>query len=149
MALPLTTDQSGRSVAPTERILARNSLISRLGSLFAFAPRRYVLALVVVVQAEGGAVLGVAPGLLAWVVTSVGYVAIENLSASVSNVPKQSVELALRVGVGLLLALGGGLFSEELSGERRVQLGKERCRGGRWQGDQDRVGGERRTLGHL
>ena len=91
-------------------------------ALFAFDPRRYVLALVVVVQAEGGAVLGVAPGLLAWVVTSVGYVAIENLSASISNVPKQSVELALRVGVGLLLALGGGLFSEELSGERRRRM---------------------------
>ena len=38
MALPLTTDQPDRSVAPNERSLARSSLVSRLGSLFAFAP---------------------------------------------------------------------------------------------------------------
>src|SRR5439155_19006750 len=41
-------------------------------ALFAFDPRRYVLALVVVVQAEGGAVLGVPGGLLAWLATSIG-----------------------------------------------------------------------------
>ena len=38
MALPLTTDQPDLTVAPTERALARDFLLARLGSLFAFAP---------------------------------------------------------------------------------------------------------------
>jgi len=38
MALPLTTDQPDRTVAPTERAMARDFILARLGSLFAFAP---------------------------------------------------------------------------------------------------------------
>ena len=38
MALPLTTDQPDRSVAPAGRTLARNFFVDRLGSLLAFAP---------------------------------------------------------------------------------------------------------------
>ena len=38
MALPLTTDQPDRSVAPDERTIARNFILARLGSLFAFVP---------------------------------------------------------------------------------------------------------------
>src|SRR5256714_13940089 len=38
MALPLTTDQPDRSVAPPGRTLARNFFVARLGSLLAFAP---------------------------------------------------------------------------------------------------------------
>jgi hypothetical protein len=38
MALPLTSDQPDRSVAPTERAMAREFILARLGSLFAFAP---------------------------------------------------------------------------------------------------------------
>lgn len=38
MALPLTTDQADRSVAPTERAVARDFILARLGSLFALAP---------------------------------------------------------------------------------------------------------------
>ena len=38
MALPLTTDQPDRSVAPDERTIARDFILARLGSLFAFAP---------------------------------------------------------------------------------------------------------------
>ncbi len=38
MALPLTTDQPDRSVAPAERTVARNFLLARLGSLLAFVP---------------------------------------------------------------------------------------------------------------
>jgi succinate dehydrogenase / fumarate reductase cytochrome b subunit len=38
MALPLTTDQPDRSVAPTARGAARNFLVNRLGSLLAFLP---------------------------------------------------------------------------------------------------------------
>jgi succinate dehydrogenase / fumarate reductase cytochrome b subunit len=38
MALPITSDQTDRSVAPAARVLARDFILSRLGSLFAFAP---------------------------------------------------------------------------------------------------------------
>ncbi|HZX97427.1 MAG TPA: succinate dehydrogenase [Myxococcales bacterium] len=38
MALPLTTDQPDRSVAPADRQIARDFILARLGSLFAFAP---------------------------------------------------------------------------------------------------------------
>jgi succinate dehydrogenase / fumarate reductase, cytochrome b subunit len=38
MALPLTTDQPDRTVAPAERTIARNFLVSRLGSFLAFFP---------------------------------------------------------------------------------------------------------------
>src|SRR5438874_1459178 len=38
MALPLTTDQPDRTVAPDERKIARNFLIERMGSLLAFVP---------------------------------------------------------------------------------------------------------------
>ncbi|HUJ26935.1 MAG TPA: succinate dehydrogenase [Myxococcales bacterium] len=38
MALPLTTDQADRSVPPEAREIAREFILARLGSLFAFAP---------------------------------------------------------------------------------------------------------------
>src|SRR5919201_1787309 len=38
MALPLTTDQPDRTVAPAERTLARKFVIERLGSFLAFFP---------------------------------------------------------------------------------------------------------------
>ena len=38
MALPLTTDQPDRTVAPAERTIARNFLLARLGSFLAFFP---------------------------------------------------------------------------------------------------------------
>ena len=38
MALPLTTDQPDRIVPPETREIARDFILSRLGSLFAFAP---------------------------------------------------------------------------------------------------------------
>src|SRR2546426_12696782 len=40
MALPLTTDQPDRSVAPDERTIARDFILAPLGSLFAPAPVR-------------------------------------------------------------------------------------------------------------
>jgi diguanylate cyclase (GGDEF)-like protein/PAS domain S-box-containing protein len=91
-------------------------------ALYAFDPRSYLLALVVVVQAEAGAVLGIRRGLVAWLVTSGGYIAIENLSREVSGAEVEPAEIGLRLGVGLILALGGGFLSEELSGERRRRL---------------------------
>ena len=38
MALPLTTDQPDRTVAPSERTIARNFLLSRMGSFLALFP---------------------------------------------------------------------------------------------------------------
>jgi succinate dehydrogenase / fumarate reductase cytochrome b subunit len=38
MALPITQDQPDRSTAPAARIVARDFLLARLGSLFAFLP---------------------------------------------------------------------------------------------------------------
>ncbi len=91
-------------------------------ALFAFDPRRYLLALVIVVQAEGGVVLGVFGGFLAWVVTSSGYAILESLAASSSGTSADFVEVTLRIAVGLLLTLGGGFLSGELSGERSRRL---------------------------
>jgi diguanylate cyclase (GGDEF)-like protein/PAS domain S-box-containing protein len=91
-------------------------------ALYAFDPHRYLIALVVVVQAEAGAVLGVRLGLVAWAIIGASYVAIESWSASLAGESLDVYEVALRVGVGLILALGGGVLAEELSGERRQRL---------------------------
>jgi diguanylate cyclase (GGDEF)-like protein/PAS domain S-box-containing protein len=91
-------------------------------ALYSFDPRRYLLALVVVVQAEGGMVLGLPGGLYAWAATSIAYGAVEAAAASVSNTNANAVEIALRIAVGLLLALGGGILSSELLGERSRRL---------------------------
>ena len=91
-------------------------------ALYAFDPRRYLLALQVVVQAEGGMLLGLPGGLYAWAATSAGYAAVEAAAASASNTPTNIVEITLRIAVGLLLALGGGILSSELHGERSRRL---------------------------
>jgi diguanylate cyclase (GGDEF)-like protein/PAS domain S-box-containing protein len=91
-------------------------------ALYSFDPRRYLLALMVVVQAEGGMVLGLAGGLYAWAATSVGYVAVEAAAAAASNTRANVVEITLRIAVGLILALGGGILSSELLGERSRRL---------------------------
>jgi diguanylate cyclase (GGDEF)-like protein/PAS domain S-box-containing protein len=98
--------------------------VSVLGAfaLYAFDPRHYLLALIIVVQAEGGVVLGLLGGFLAWLATSAGYVVLEIISASASGAPAHSVDVVIRVSVGLLLALGGGYLSSELSGERALRM---------------------------
>ena len=91
-------------------------------ALYSFDPRRYLLALIVVVQAEGGVVLGLGGGLWTWALTSGAYVGVEVLSARVAEGAVQPAELAVRIGVGLLLALGGGFLFEELTGERQRRV---------------------------
>lgn len=96
-----------------------------LGTLmvYAFEPKRYLLApLAVVVQAEGGMVLGLPGGLYAWAATSTIYGAVEAAAASASDTPTNVVEVTLRIAVGLVLALGGGFLSSELSGERARRM---------------------------
>ena len=108
-----------RASARLARLAFVGDVIAVLGSnaLFAFDSRRYLLALLVVVQAEGGAVFGLT-GVIAWLATTGGYAAVEAVSSSVSHTGYHWEELALRSGVGLLVAIGGGALSHELSGER-------------------------------
>jgi diguanylate cyclase (GGDEF)-like protein/PAS domain S-box-containing protein len=91
-------------------------------ALYSFDPRRYLLPLQVVVQAEGGMVLGLPGGLYAWGATSLAYGAVEFAAASVSHTRVNAVEMTLRIAVGLLLSLGGGILSSELLGERSRRL---------------------------
>jgi len=91
-------------------------------ALYSFDPRRYLLALLVVVQAEGGVVLGLPWSLAAWAATSGIYLGIEALSSASSGASIQPIEAGLRIGVGLLLALGGAFLSDELSGERARRI---------------------------
>ena len=91
-------------------------------ALYSFDPRRYLLALQVVVQAEGGMLLGLPGGLYAWAATSVGYAAVEAAAVSASNTRANIVEITLRIAVGLLLTLGGGILSSELHSERSRRL---------------------------
>jgi diguanylate cyclase (GGDEF)-like protein/PAS domain S-box-containing protein len=113
--------RASRAVAMAGFVVDAMAVLGTL-ALYAFDPRRYLLALVVVVQAEGGVVLGLAGGLLAWVVTTGGYLAVEIISASGSGISPNVVEVTLRAGVGLILALGGGYLTQELSGERARRL---------------------------
>jgi len=85
-------------------------------AIYSFDPRRYLLALQVVVQAEGGMVLGLPGGLYAWAATSVGYLAVEVAAGSVSGASADPWEITLRIAAGLLLALGGWILSNELLG---------------------------------
>jgi diguanylate cyclase (GGDEF)-like protein/PAS domain S-box-containing protein len=92
-------------------------------AIFSFDTRPYLLALIIVVQAEGGVVLGLFGGFMAWILTSAGYATLEQLSApSTPGTSNQLVEVTLRIAVGLLLTLGGGFLSGELSGERARRL---------------------------
>src|SRR5262245_31171379 len=112
--------RSSWSFAVAGFVADATAVMTTLG-LFAFDPRRYLLALLIVVQAEGGVVLGMFWGFLAWIVTSAAYVMIESLSASASD-GTTPVEVVLRIAVGLILTLGGGFLSSELSGERARRL---------------------------
>jgi diguanylate cyclase (GGDEF)-like protein/PAS domain S-box-containing protein len=91
-------------------------------ALYSFDPRRYLLALQVVVQAEGGMVLGLPGGLYAWAATSLGYMAVEAAADSLPKTSGDFGEMTLRLAAGLLLALGGGILASELLGERSRRL---------------------------
>jgi diguanylate cyclase (GGDEF)-like protein/PAS domain S-box-containing protein len=124
--------RGSRSAAVGGFVVDAGAVLSML-ALFAFDPRRYLLSLVVVVQAEGGVVLGAAGGLLAWATTSAGYGAVEALAASASGTAVSVEDVVLRIGVGLVLALGGGFLSTELSGERARRLAEREHELGRLQ----------------
>ena len=84
-------------------------------------PDRTLLALVVLVQAEVGAVLGLPWSVAGWAGVGAAALALE-IAASRRGTDIAAAETALRLGVGLLLALGGGALSRELTGEREQRL---------------------------
>src|SRR5205807_1776141 len=91
-------------------------------ALYAFDPRGNLLILIPAIQAEAGVVLGLTWGLAYWGATSFGYVAIEILSRSLSGVQVSAVDVALRIMVGAVLTMGGGILRGELSEERQRAL---------------------------
>jgi diguanylate cyclase (GGDEF)-like protein/PAS domain S-box-containing protein len=84
-------------------------------------PDRTLLALVVLVQAEAGAVLGLTWAVAGWAGLGAAALALE-IAARRRGADIAAAETALRLGVGLLLALGGAALSRELSGEREQRL---------------------------
>jgi diguanylate cyclase (GGDEF)-like protein/PAS domain S-box-containing protein len=113
--------RTSRGLAMAGFVLDAVAVVGSL-ALYSFDPRHYLLALLVVVQAEGGVVLGMAGGFVAWTITTAGYIAVEAIAGSTYGVPPAPAEVALRAGVGLILTLGGGFLTQELSGERARRL---------------------------
>jgi diguanylate cyclase (GGDEF)-like protein/PAS domain S-box-containing protein len=99
-------------------LVADTAAVLGASLLYAFDPNQFVPALLVVVQAEGGVVLGLGGGFLAWGLTSAAYVWIGVVNQSVNPQSTHVLDETIRIGVGLILALGGGLLADELSGER-------------------------------
>lgn len=75
-----------RRLAPAGLAVDAAAVLGTL-ALFAFDPRRFILALIVVVHAEAGAVLGLPAGIWAWAGISGAYVAVESLSVSLTGAP--------------------------------------------------------------
>src|SRR5438093_190711 len=90
--------------------------------LYTFDPRQYVPALLVVVQAEGGVVLGLGGGFLAWGLTSAAAVWIGFIDRSITGQGVSVLDEVIRIGVGLILSLGGAFLSDELAGQRDRRL---------------------------
>ena len=96
-------------------------LIAVLGTLalYSFDPRSNLLILILAIQAEAGSVLGIGPAVAIWAVSSLGYIGIEALARDVAGARISTIDISLRILVGLVLAIGGGVLWGELSNERR------------------------------
>ncbi len=96
-------------------------LVAVLGTLalYSFDPSSNLLILILAIQAEAGSVLGIGPGVAVWAVSSVGYIGIEALARDVGGASVSTIDISLRILVGLVLAIGGGVLWGELSDERR------------------------------
>ncbi len=91
-------------------------------ALHVFDPGRVAFGLIVVVQAEGGLLLGLPGAVVGWAVTTALAVVVELVSVAQTNVHIQPRAMILQIAAGALLAVGGGALSEELSGERAREL---------------------------
>jgi PAS domain S-box-containing protein len=87
-------------------------------ALYAFEPGREPFGLIVLVQAEGGLVLGNPRSILVWLVTSVSALAVEIASGVGTDVGLDVRQEALRMLAGLFAAIGAGALAEELFGAR-------------------------------
>ncbi len=87
-------------------------------ALYAFEPGQEPFGLIVLVQAEGGLVLGNPRSIWAWLVTSVSALAVEVASGVGTNVGLDVRQEALRMLAGLFAAVGAGALAEELFGAR-------------------------------
>ncbi len=104
-------------------------LVAVLGTLalYSFDPRSNLLILIPAIQAEAGVVLGLGPAVAAWALSSGGYIGIELLTRDLAGAPVSSIDVSMRILVGLVLAVGGGVLWGELSEERRrAELERER-----------------------
>jgi diguanylate cyclase (GGDEF)-like protein/PAS domain S-box-containing protein len=120
---------SHRSSAGLARVGLATDLLAVFGTLalYAFDPRPNLLILIAAVQAEAGVVLGVAGALWVWLFSSGAYVGIELFSLHLSGASLSAIDMAMRILVGFVLAVGGGILWGELSQERR-QAQEERER---------------------
>ena len=87
-------------------------------ALYAFEPGREPFGLIVLVQAEGGLVLGNPRSILVWLVTSVSALAVEVASGVDSDIGLDLRQEGLRMLAGLFAAIGAGALAEELFGAR-------------------------------
>ena len=112
---------SYRSSAVMARIGLAVDLVVVLGTLALYRSNPYedLLILVPAVQAEAGVVLGLPAAFWTWGATSAAYVWLGIVSGAVSGAPASTIDLTLRIVVGLVLTIGGGILSDELSEERR------------------------------
>jgi hypothetical protein len=108
---------SYRSSIVLARIGLAVDFVVVLGTLafYRYDPYQDLLILIPAVQAEAGVVLGLPRALWAWGVTSAAYVWLGIVSGAVSGAPGSTIDLTLRVVVGLVLTVGGGILSDELS----------------------------------
>lgn len=107
-----------RSCRPAAIALLVVDAVAVLGTLALDpSPRAYVHGLVVVVQAEAGVILGLARGVLAWLLVTGGYLAAVGAADAPGSPGPPVLAVLLRAGLGLLLCLLGGALSEALSGE--------------------------------
>ena len=90
--------------------------------LYAFDPRHAPLGLLIVVQGEGGLLLGLPGGLWAWAATGVASVGIEMVSDALTGISVGAREMAVRLIAGAVATIVGGGLSQELSGERARHL---------------------------
>src|SRR5437660_631123 len=102
--------RSLRTVSLWSFVADAGAVLALIG-LYAFDPGRKVLALIVVVQAEGGLLFGLPGALWAWAATSAASVAIEFLSVAEAGSGFGWRDLTLRRAAGVRLAIGRGALA--------------------------------------